>query len=145
MGITKVQTQTELTKRLEPLFLAASLTDEIGGDLVDLDGPIGYSLRYLGYTVSAFGAVSGAEVGQVTDDQVDEFMDIAELRCLELIMGNLDDVDIRVGPRSEKLSQLAAQVERKIKRLSDSIEKLYDYGLSTPTAGVMTTKFAEHD
>jgi hypothetical protein len=135
-----------LVARAGPLLTAADMDGTtVNGTNADLNGPLGRSIRNLGYTVTDITSISDADVAQVTEAQYDEFLDMAELYLLEAILGNLDDVDITVGPRSEKLSQLAGQVERKIARLTAHVEDLYDYGLVAPVGGVMTVKMAEHD
>ena len=52
--------------------------------------------------------------------------------------------EYRVGPRSEKLNQLAEQVERAIKLLQETMTEDYSYGYATPVAGVITRDIAEH-
>ncbi len=146
MAMTRANAEFLLVARVGPMLTAADMDGTtVDGTNADLNSPIGRSIRSLGYTVTSLISISDADVAQVTEAQYDEFLDVAELATLETILGHLDDVDIQVGPRSEKLSQLAEQVERKVKRLKARCEDLYEYGLHTPTGGVMTTKFAEHD
>lgn len=149
MAITRANAEEILVGRVGPLLTAADMDGTysyaVNGSNDDLSDPIGRSIRNLGYTVTDITSISDADVAQVTTAQYDEFLDVAELETLESILGNLDDVDMRVGPRSEKFSQLAAQVERKIKRLSSKVDDLYGYGLSAAGFGYMTVKFAEHD
>lgn len=145
MALTRQAAEILLVARVGPLLTAADMDGtSTSGNNLDLRYVISRSIRNLGYTVDPI-FIEDADVAQVTEAQYDEFLDVAELLALEAILGNLDDVDIRVGPRSEKLSQLAAQVERKIKRLAKRVEDLYSYGLSAPVAGYLTVEFAEHD
>ncbi len=146
MGFARNDVEKMLVNRVGPLLTAAgmSVSYELVGGNVDLNDPIGRALYYLDYTVDDRTAITDADVAQVTDAQYDEYLDVAELYTLQAILGNLDDVDITVGPRSEKLSQLAAQVERKLKRKEKLASDLYGYGLATLGTGVLYTPFAEH-
>jgi len=134
-----------MVARLSPLLAAAGLAVTVLGANADLNGPIARAVRDLGYTVISDVLVADADVAQITDAQISEFLDACELHTLEAILGHLDDVDIKVGPRSEKLSQLATQAERKIKRLLAAMGTAYGYGMATLEAGYITLDFAEHE
>ncbi len=145
MAMTRAQTETILVKRAGPLLVAAGMDGAtVDGTNADLNDPIGRAIRHLGYIVGSIVAISDADVAQVTEAQYDEYLDVGTLMVLESILGNLDDCDITVGPRSEKLSQLAAQVERKINRLTTRLLAACGYGLAIPVARVIRLSFAEH-
>lgn len=146
MTLTRANTEFLLEARVGPLLTAAGMDGTtVNGTNFDLNGPIGRAIRVLGHTVTRAVLVADADVAAVTDAETDEFLDAATLHALEAILGNLDDVDVIAGPRSERLSQLAAQVERKIERLREAMADEYGVGLAIPEVGVITTKFAEHD
>ena len=146
MALTRANTEFMIETRAGPLLTAADMDGTtVDGTNADLNGPIGRAVRALGHSVASPVAVADADVAAVTDAQLDEFLDVAELYTLEAILGNLDDVDIKVGPRSESLSQLAEQVERKIKRLLKRLERLYGYGMGVVAAGYIRKDIAEHD
>lgn len=105
--------------------------------------PIGYAIRQCGGSVADITNIVSAEIAGISDQ--DKFLDIAELRLLENILGNLDDVDIRLGPRSENLSQLATRLEGRVARLQARIEKLYGFGLGELDAGYFALDFADHN
>lgn len=145
MTLSRANTEFLIVARTGPLLEAAGLAVTVAGSNADLNDPIGRAVRACGYTVTSLVLVADADVAQVTVSQYDEFLDVATLHTLEAILGSLDDVDITVGPRKEALSQLAAQAERKIKRLRDAMALAYGYGLAIPVAGVITQDIAEHD
>lgn len=145
MALTRANVEFLMEARLSPLLAAAGMAVTVTGVNVDLNDPIGRAVRDLGHAVTSLVLVADADVAQVTVAQYDEFLDAAELHTLENILGNLDNTDIRVGPRTEKLSQLATQVERKIKRLRAAMALAYGYGLAIPQSGVITKDIAEHD
>jgi hypothetical protein len=117
----------------------------VSGSNLDFNDPLGRAVRALGYVVTSAVLVTDADVAQVTTAQEDEFFDYVTLFTLRTILTNLDDVEIRVGPRSEKLNQLAEQVERAIKLLQETMTEDYSYGYATPVPGVITRDIAEHD
>lgn len=129
-----------------PLLTQAGMDGTtVDGTNTDCNGPIGKAVRGLDHLVADPVLVTDADVALVTVAETDEFLDGCVLAVLEAVLGNLDDADITVGPRSEKLSQLAAQIERKLKRLQDAMEDLYGYGMAVPEVGVITIDIAEHD
>lgn len=140
MALTLVDAETILTYRVGSLLAAAGLDSE-PIDNLDLNDPIGRAVRACGYTTTDVIWVVDADVAQVPVAKYDKFLDYATLFTLEAILGNLDMTDITVGPRSEKLSQLATQVEKMIIRLR---KRLGD-DLLEPEAGYITINLAEHD
>jgi len=145
MTLTRANTEFLLEARVGPLMTAAGMSDTVGETSLALNDPIGRAIRQLGHAVASVVLVTDADVAQITDAEIDEFLDVATLCTLEAILGNLDDVDIVVGPRSEKLNQLAQQVERKADRLRTALAATYGYGLAAPAAGYIQKDIAEHE
>jgi len=142
MTLTRANTEFLTCADVGPLMTAAGMDGTtVDGTNADLNGPIGRALHDLGHAVASFVLVANADVDDVTDAQTGEFLDRVILHTLEAVLGNLDDVDITVGPRSEKLSQLAAQAERRVARLRVTLGA----GMVTPAATVITLNIAEHD
>ena len=144
MAVTRANVENVLVKRLGPLMTKAGQDGStVDGTNTDLADPIAWALRTAGYTTEDITNPTTAEVADAEDD-IDQVVDLAEYRGLENILGNLDDVDVTVGPRSEKLSQLAAQVQKRLDQVKDRVEDLYSYGASALETGVITYEFAEH-
>lgn len=141
MAITRATGETVLVKRLGPLMAAAGMAVTIVGTNADLDDPLAWATRALGHSTASVATVTNAELASVATADYDDFLDLAEYRTLQNILGALDDVDLTVGPRSEKLSQLAEQAEKKLDRLEGRIGTL----ASPVEAGYITLEFAEHD
>lgn len=146
MTLTRADTEFLIVPRVGPPMVAAGMDGTtVDGTNVDLNGPIGHAIRDLGYAVTSAVLVADADVAQVTDAQTDEYLDTSTYYALWAILGNLDDVDIRVGPRSEKLNQLALQVERMLARMLERLEDEYGFGGSIVSAGYIQKDIAEHD
>lgn len=146
MTVTRANVEAITTNRIGPLMtlagLDASIVDGTNGDLND---SIGFAIRTLGYTVTDITDVADADLTGIATTEIDDLLDLTEYRALETIIGNYDDVDLTVGPRSEKFSQTVAQVEKRLARLKDQLEDRGLLGIATIGTMVITHDFAEHD
>ena len=143
MAMTRADTEFLLVASFSPLLTAAGMAITVAGANADLNSPMGRAVNDMGYTVLSPVLIANADIANIVDADRYEFITIASLHTLEAILGHLDDTDITVGPRTEKLSQLTAQVENKIERLRKELEDEYGYGLAMPEYGVITLNFAE--
>lgn len=126
MTTTRIDAEVELVKRQGARMSVAGLAVTVAGSNADLNQPMSVALRKMGLTASS--PVSNTDLAELEDADVDEFYDRAELRLLENISGNLVLVDIDSGPRSEKLSQISASVEKAIARMEAKIYSEYGVG-----------------
>ena len=126
MTITRIDVEVELVKRQGARMSVAGLAVTVEGSNADLNQPMSVALRKMGLTAS--NPVSNTDLAELEDADIDEFYDRAELRLLENILGNLVLVDIDSGPRSEKLSQISASVEKAIARMEAKISSEYGVG-----------------
>jgi hypothetical protein len=145
MSLTRATVESILVKRLSGWLSAAGLAVTVVGTNADLNDPIGWAIRQLGLTVDDITAVDDTDVARVGSSDYDKLLDLAELRALETIQQNLDDVDIEVGPRSEKLDQLAGRVAKALDRKRAQVQRDYGHGLGTLEAGVITLSFMEQN
>jgi hypothetical protein len=121
----------------------AGMAVTFAGSNVNLVDPLGWAIRRLGYTLATFGTVTDADLAVIPADDTDQLLDLAEYRTLRNILGNIALVDTRVGPREEKLSQLAPQIRELLKSKWEQLEE--EYGVGTPSleAGVVGLDFME--
>jgi len=141
MAYTRVDAETSLVSRLKAKMAAADFATTTAGSNADLNDPFAVSLRKMGKP--ATNPITDGDLSGLSDAEWDEFLDRAELRTLENIAGNIDLVDITVGPRRESLGQLTDQVEKAIARLSKKISLAYGEGLSSLSTGSLTLDFQE--
>lgn len=109
------------------------------GSNASLNDSIAYAVRMLGGAVAVPTAVTDVEIDPVIADAdagLDALLDVAELRLLLSIKGNLDTVDITSGPFTEKYSQLGAMIDKDIDRLQKTVEQWGVSGISIE-AGVI--------
>lgn len=145
MGITRSEAERILVNRCGALMTAAGLdgiTQDGAND--DLNDTLGVALRTIGLSVGDISRVLDSDLSSVTDDDIDKFLDVAEFRLLQTIIGNLDDVDIEAGPFTAKYSQLARQLERRMSRLQDKLLVEYGIGGAILEIGVINMNFAMH-
>lgn len=140
MALTRADCESTLVKRLKVLMEAAELVVTITGSNADLNDPLAWALRRVGGSTASVATVTDAELAAVGASSYDDFMDLAEYRTLQNILGNLDLVDITAGPRAEKLSQIARQVREMLK----ARESFAAGFVAPPTAGYISLDFAEH-
>lgn len=145
MTITRVQAETILVKRTSELLTAAGMETEATGANADLNDALGYAVRKLGYTVTNVISVSNTDLALVATTEVDEFLDLAELRLLTSLAQRLDDVNITVGPRSEQYHQLVEQVERAIERKRTYMAQEYGLGRGQLETGTLEIEFMEEN
>ncbi len=126
MALTRANVEALVIRRVGKLLAAAGLDGAtVSGANADLNDPLGYAIRKLGYTVTTVNAVADADVALVTTADYDRLFDLTELRALENALGNYDAVNLRVGPRSEDLSQLGAQLQKMIDSKRTYIQNEY--------------------
>jgi predicted AlkP superfamily pyrophosphatase or phosphodiesterase len=123
---------------------AAGLAVTSDGANADLNEPIAWSLRLLSISVSDPTDVSDSEVGSVAASDFNKLVDYAELRLLQTVFNNLDDVDLTSGPMAEDYSDLAERLETRIARLEARLRELYGQPQNAGELGTLTLSFAEH-
>jgi len=106
--------------------------------VTDYKDAIAWALAEMGYTVADPTLPTDAEVAAVPNSLRNRFLALAEYRLLANILGNLAAVDTKLGPRDEKLSQLADYIKDRMESLKD------EYGLGSSSGyGVMTLDIAQ--
>jgi len=144
MSYTRANLESILVKRLSALMLKAGMAVTYAGSNADLNDPIGWALRQSDYTVNNINSVADSDVANVSTENLDKVLDLSEYRLLQNVLGNLDDVDSKLGPRDEKLSQLAKQVESKLNKLESKLKTEYGFGASVMQLGLLQLNIAQH-
>jgi hypothetical protein len=121
MALTRANAETVVVSRVGGLMEFVELTVTYAGSNSDLDEPLAWAARRMGISLSDPTTVTDSELSGLSGDDIDDYLDLAEYRALEKIQGNLDLVDVTAGPRSEKLSQIANQVEKMLSARRDRV------------------------
>lgn len=144
MTITRANTEVILIARVGAIMTEAGLDGStIDGTNADLNDPIGWAIRRLGYSVVSIVLVADVDVASVGEAEYDEFFDYAEYRTLQNIRGNLALVDIRQGPQDLKYSQLAAQIGKMLDTMTADMKREYGFGLGELGTGTIIQEFQE--
>lgn len=103
--------------------------------------PIASALRSLGLVPASPLTVVDADLVAVSDDQVGQLVDVAELAALEAALGNYTKVDQKISLGEIKLGQLRSELEATISRKALAVRQRYGVGTATLTAGVVDLSF----
>lgn len=145
MALTREEVEVILIGRVGKLLTAAGLDGATqDGTNADLTDALASAARRIGVPLASLAALTDADLSALADSDLDQYLSLAELALLEKALGNYDLVNIRVGQRSEDLSDLAARLERAIERKRALLLTLYGIGAQTLTAGVIDLGFAEN-
>lgn len=139
MALTRIQAETILVKRAGKRMQFVSMDyTTIDGTNEDLADPISFALLAMGITPADISDPADSDLAGI--DDLNEFLDRAELRLLENILGNTDAVDITEGPRSERYSQFMDMLEKAVTRKKKQVDD--DYGeLDGLSTGLLTQNF----
>lgn len=113
----------------------------VDGNNLDLNDPIGFGIRRAGGSVSSIALVVDADVLTVGASDVDQLLDLSELRLLFNIKGAWAKTDISAGLLTEKLGDFAKQIDEDIKMLKEHMLDSYGIGGSTISSGSIRLDF----
>lgn len=137
---TRANIEAILVKRCGSMMSLVNMAVTTVGSNADLNDPIGYALRWGGYTVADISTVSDSDIDEIEDTDLDMVLDVAELRILQSVQGNYTLVDITNGPESEKFSQTAAVLKERIATLKSHVDEMYATDESFASFAVETTR-----
>ena len=147
MAMTRANAEFVLIARCCAMLTAAGMDGTtVDGTNADLNDPLVHSLRTcMAVAVGDVTNITDGAIAYVTYCYEQMFLDFATLYTFEAIWYHLTTVDISVGPRSEKLDQMAKRVEKIVERLHVRFEKDYAYYLQAPAdVGYIQKDIAEH-
>lgn len=110
--------------------------------LADLDDAMARSLRLRGIRTASRSRATDDELARMVDDDVDPFLDVAELRAWESILGNATDTGLRDVALDESPATVRDAAREKIKSLSGYVKDVYGVGLATISVGTIGLDFA---
>lgn len=143
MALTRAAIEKSLVSRARRRMEFVSFSVAFDGGNADLNDPIATALQRTGITPADITDIQDSDLATV--ENVLKLIDLAELRLLENILGNVDAVDVTEGPRSVRYSQFSTSLENAIKEKRAAVEKEYGIGLMELGAGVVDLDFQEKD
>ena len=136
--MTKLDVQLLLVQRCGEFMEHAKMSIDTAGDNLDMADPILWSLRMLGYSPASIVLVENAEIEAVAQGHVLAFLDLAELRLLENIRGNLTRVSTSLTQQVgvvESWGQLLTQINAIIKERAERVDNMHGSLLAFPLSG----------
>lgn len=98
------------------------------GAIPALADPIAESLRAMGTPPLDPTNPTDFDLSMVPDSRFDMILSVAELRCLESVLGNWDQCDQKVMQGEQALGKLADGVQKSIDALRKRLADQYGYG-----------------
>lgn len=140
MTITRATAESIMINRRGELMGVAGMDNTtVSGANASLLDCLSYAVRVAGGTVADLSVLTDADVATVLDANIDAFLDVAELRLLMTIQGNMILRAQVSGPFREEYVDLTKMIDYLAKRIGT----LYDIGENTITAGKVTLDFME--
>jgi hypothetical protein len=136
--MTRLEVQEILFRRCGKYMNVVKMSLDLSGDNPDMADPILWALRMLGYSPASVVRVSDAEIGAVESDRVDALFDLAELRLLTTIQGNLTKVSSSVSSQqnlSESWGQLLTAIDGIVRAKRDAVDAMHGRFLVVPLTG----------
>lgn len=134
----RLDVQLLLERRCGEFMEQAKMSIGTAGDNPDMADPILWALRMLGYQPASLVLVSDAEIAAVVQEHVLAFLDLAELRLLENIRGNLTKVSTSLTQQVgvvESWGQLLDQIGKMIKDRTEKVDNMHGSLLAFPLSG----------
>lgn len=143
---TRAQVEQVLIRRVGQLlsFIGLNGTEYDGGN-EDLNDPIAQAIRRLDGTVADPVDVEDSDVQTVAEADFDALLDIAELRVLQNVRGNLTLVDHVAGPFENDYGDIGGYLDKQIAALTKKVEIEHGIGGVEMEVGVITRDIASHD
>ena len=130
MAVTREDVETVLVSRCGKFLELVGLDDDQPN--AALSDPIVWALRMLGFSPASPTTVVDADMTTVAASHYDALFDLAELRTLENIQGNLTLVTHTTGPVSENLSDLGKLLLTLIPSIRANVAAMHGGKLAVP-------------
>ena len=143
MSLTRKQAEQVILRRVANFFDVVGLDYQTkDGSNVDLNDPIASALRHFTLYPDDHAYVDDDDMSALADADVQQVLDIAELRALESALNQYTKVDLKVGPRSESFSDLAKALEKRIAKTKETLMARWGFGVQVLEAGAIDMNFA---
>lgn len=138
MALTRQNAEAILFRRLGPAMSRADMETNHEGTNPHLGDILTWTLLEMGYNAPTdLVNPIDADLAQVADDDLSQFLDLSEWRLCMTVIGNLDDTDEKLGPSGQWLSQFAKQMRQQQVDLEDRLRATYGWGASTLDVGTL--------
>ena len=139
MALTRAQAEFVLMRRLSGIYGEAGLATTEAGTNEDLNEPLRVALDALGYSVADVTSVADTDLDDLPSSKYNQFFDLAELRALENVEGQLTLVTTKTGPFEQRFSDLLNHVREVREERQAKYEKQYGGLRQTATIKALDT------
>lgn len=133
--ITRPDVDHVLQRRLAGYLKRAEMESDAPGDNEHLTDPLGWAMRLLGYSPALLADVTDDDLATVSMAHIDALLDLAELRTMESIVTNLDDVNITTGPIKTEWSALRSDLLKLLPERRKIVQAMWGHLLEVPLDG----------
>lgn len=141
MPITRAEVEQVLVSRAKKRMEFVGMDVTNTGVNPDLADPIATALLLMGITPASFINPADADLTTIAVTDVPKLLDLAEVRLLENILGNMDKVTLTAASGTEQFGQFATDLEKIIARKQATAQKQYGIGVGTTESGSRTLSF----
>ena len=114
--------------------------------IVNMFNPIiGQCLSAFGITPSNYVLPTTDEVSTLEDEDVTDFLDLAEYYLMGRLLGEIDDVDERLGPHGKWRSQYPERLRKQHIELGNKLDKRLGLSSARIELGTVEVKWMEED
>lgn len=138
MDATIAEIEDEIVDRTRGLMKLVSLSADPDADASPrayLAGPISYAIRKSGGSTASIRTPVAADLLTVDIADLDQLLDIAELRAIDNALGSWMEPDQAEGPQSQKLGALAQFYQARAECLRQKIKDVYKVDADVPSVG----------
>ena len=82
----------------------------------DLTPHVAWAVRALGHDTADFVLTTDAEIAEMPDSYMEALVDVSEMRSLEVMEQNFEEVSIRVGSIDQKIVELGQRLHTVVER-----------------------------
>lgn len=144
--MTRAKAERVLIRRCGRLLRWAKLDGStFSGTNVDLADPIASAMRSCGVSPADPTDPADDDFDAVDADDYGRFFDVAELRCLESVWGNLDEVTEQEGTDKQDWNQAKAELRRRIDAKRQDLKDMYGFGYGDVVSGTLELSYTEPD
>jgi hypothetical protein len=105
--------------------------------MADFPAAAFHALAAVGVAAASPSASADADFADVPDDRLAELLEIGTWRMLESILDNLSEDELRRAGVGDDVDKVASRLRLRVERLYSRIQRTYNVGLPSLTAGVL--------
>lgn len=140
--LTVIKAEARLVRRRKKWLAAVGMDTSVGGGNLDVQDALIGAMEWLGAGLGDPGRVTDEDLAFVYAADRPTLLDIADLKLMEAILGNADEVTSSDNQRKKSASDFAKWVQAEIKAKRADLKSRYGYGLGKLTPGSIGLGFA---